>query len=225
MHNKVSTVVQAVARIPEGATVMIGGFLTHGSPKALIEELIRVGTKRLNLICLDAGDCNTAIFYLFENKQVESVKVSYVGRNPHVARQMFDGTLAVELNPQGTLVERIRSGGAGLGGFLTPTGLGTAVAEGKQVINVSGKDYLLETALKADFALVRATTADEAGNLYFHGSTRNYNIAIATAAKHVIAEVENIVPVGALNPDHIHVSEIFVDEIVKGVPLRDEHRR
>jgi acetate CoA/acetoacetate CoA-transferase alpha subunit len=200
--------------IPDGATVMFGGFMNCGGPKIVVDALIEAGKKNLTMICNDTGLPGKGVAKLIENKRVNNLKATHVGLNPETGRQINAGELEYELMPQGTFVERIRAAGTGLGGFLTPSGVGTIVAEGKKVINLSGREYLLELPLEADFAILRGTTADKAGNIYYRRATRNFNVAMATAAKTVIAEVENIVEVGELDPDMVMTPGIFVDYLV-----------
>ncbi|CAK7070914.1 MAG: Acetate CoA-transferase subunit alpha [Desulfovibrio sp.] len=206
---------QAAEMVPNGVSVMFGGFLGCGNPFTLVDALIEKDIQDITLIANDCAFPEVGIGKLVVQKRVKKIIVSHVGTNPAVAAQMNEGTLEVDLVPQGTLAERIRSGGAGLGGFLTPTGVGTPVQEGKQIMTIDGKKYLLEMPLKADVAYVKAWKADEMGNLIFRRSARNFNPLIATAAKLVIAEAEEIVPVGALDPDQIHTPAIFVDYLVR----------
>lgn len=198
--------------IKEGSSLMIGGFLKCGSPKLVIDEIIKNKTGNLTLIANDTSFCDSDKGLLIANRLVSKAIVTHIGMNPETGNQMHEGTLAVELVPQGTLAERIRAGGAGLGGVLTPTGIGTIVEEGKQKITLDGKDYLLETALKADIALIYATKADKYGNLSFEGTTRNFNTVMATAAACVIVEVEEMVDL--LPPNDIIVPGLFIDYIV-----------
>ncbi|MDR2386029.1 MAG: CoA transferase subunit A [Deltaproteobacteria bacterium] len=206
---------QAADLIPDGASVMFGGFMNCGGPKTLVNALIEAGKKDLTLICNDTGLPGVGVAKLIENRMVRSLKATHVGLNPETGRQINASELEFELIPQGTFVERIRAGGAGLGGFLTPSGVGTTVADGKQVLNLSGRDYLLELPLKADFAILRGHLADKAGNIHYRLATRNFNVAMATAAETVIAEVENIVEIGQLDPDMVMTPGIFVDFLVQ----------
>jgi acetate CoA/acetoacetate CoA-transferase alpha subunit len=205
---------EAAAMIPDGATVMFGGFMNCGGHKAIVEALVEAGKKNLTMICNDTGLPGKGVAKLIENKLVSSLKATHVGLNPETGRQINSGELEYELMPQGTFVERIRAAGAGLGGFLTTSGVGTTVAEGKKVISLDGQDYLLELPLKADFAILRGNKADKAGNIYYRLATRNFNVAMATAAKTVIAEVENIVDIGELDPDLVMTPGIFVNYLV-----------
>jgi len=196
-------------------TVMIGGFLGVGTPELLVDALITKGITDLTVIANDTAFADKGIGKLVANRRLQKVIVSHIGTNPETGRQMNAGELQVELVPQGTLAERIRAGGAGLGGILTPTGLGTIVAEGKAIINIDGREYLLEKHLKADVALLKAHTADAAGNLLFHRSARNFNPLMAMSADVVIVQVENIVEAGQIDPDQVITPGIVVDWIVQ----------
>jgi len=213
--SKVTTIAQALENVQDGITVMIGGFLAVGTPEILIDALIAKGTKELTVIANDTAFPDKGIGKLVANRRLKKVIVSHIGTNPETGRQMNAGELQVELVPQGTLAERIRAGGAGLGGILTPTGLGTIVAEGKTVITVDGREFLLEKYLKADVALLKAHTADTAGNLLFHRSARNFNPLMAMSADIVIVQAENIVEAGQLDPDQVMTPGIVVDWIVR----------
>jgi acetate CoA/acetoacetate CoA-transferase alpha subunit len=204
----------AVALIPDGATVMIGGFMGVGTPQRLIEEVIRQGKRDLTVIANDTALPGVGIGKLITAGAVKRVIASHIGLNPETQKKMLGGELEVDLVPQGTLIERIRAGGSGLGGVLTPTGVGTLVENGKQRLEVGGKAYLLETALRADFALVEAFLADYLGNLYYALTARNFNPVIAMAADKVIVEAENIVPVGVIAPDNVITPAPVVDFIV-----------
>ena len=214
--SKVTTSVQALEHVQAGMTVMIGGFLAVGTPELFIDALIAKGIKELTVIANDTAFPDKGIGRLVVNGQLRKAIVSHIGTNPETGRQMNAGELQVELVPQGTLAEQIRAGGAGLGGVLTPTGLGTIVAEGKPVIKVDGRDFLLEKPLKADVALIKAHTADTAGNLVFHRAARNFNPLMAMAADVVIVQAENIVAAGDLDPDQVMTPGILVDWIVQG---------
>ena len=203
-----------VALIPDGASLMIGGFMGGGSPLRLIDELVRQRRSALTVICNDTARPGVGIGKLIDAGLVRKLITSHIGTNPLTQRKMLDGELEVELVPQGTLAERIRSGGFGLGGVLTPTGVGTLVAEGKQVIQVDGLDYLLETALKADFALISAKRADYYGNLEYAMTARNFNPLMAMAGAVTIAEAEDIVPVGAIAPDVVVTPGVIVRYLV-----------
>jgi acetate CoA/acetoacetate CoA-transferase alpha subunit len=205
---------KAVEMIPDGASLMIGGFLGVGSPERVIDELVRQRKRDLTVIANDTATPAVGIGKLVTAKLVRKAIVSHIGTNPETQRQMIAGEIEVELVPQGTLVERIRAGGHGLGGILTPTGVGTAVEEGKRKLVVDGKDYLLETALRAGFALVNAFLADYLGNLYYALTGRNFNPVIAMAADTVIVAADNIVPVGVIAPDHVVTPAPLVDYLV-----------
>ena len=209
--NKRISLQDAVAKIKDGMTIMMGGFLGVGSANDIIDALIEKGVKDLTIISNDTSFPDKAHGKLIANRRVKKVIVSHIGTNPETINQMNAGELIVEFVPQGTLAERVRAAGGGLGGFLTPTGLGTVVAEGKQIINVDGKDYLLEKPIKADVALLGANIADESGNLIYIGTTQNFNPLMAMAADLVIAEAEKIVKVGELSPESVHTPNIFVD--------------
>lgn len=213
---KVITMEQAVAQVHDDAVVMIGGFLACGTPEKLITTIVEKGVKNLTVIANDSSYPDKGIGRLVAAKQVKKLIATHIGTNSETAKQMNAKTMEVVLVPQGTLAEQIRAGGTGLGGILTPTGLGTIVAEGKQTILVKGKEYLLETAITADVALVKAYKADESGNLVFRRSARNFNPLIAMAAETVIVEAENIVPVGQIDPDDVMLPRLFVDYIVQG---------
>ncbi len=212
--NKLISVSAAGKLIPSGASVMIGGFLRCGSPLRVIGELIKNKTGNLTLIANDTSFPEHDRGQLVTHKLVKKAIVTHIGTNPETGRQLNAGELEVELVPMGTLVERIRCGGAGLGGFLTPTGLGTLVAEGKTVVESDGKKYLLEKPLKADFAIIYATKADKFGNAFLDGTTRNFNTVMATAAKTVILETDELSE-KPLNPAEITIPGIFVNYIVQ----------
>ena len=204
----------AVAMIPDGATLMIGGFMGVGTPERLIDELVRQGKRNLTVIANDNAIPGRGIGKLVDAGLVASTIASHIGLNPETQKQMLAGKMKVDLVPQGTLVERIRAGGAGLGGVLTPTGVGTVVEEGKQRIEVNGKSYLLETALRADFSLVGAFLADYMGNLTYALTARNFNPVMAMAADITIATADHIVPVGLIAPDHVVTPAPLVDYLV-----------
>lgn len=213
---KILSADEAVEFIKDGMTLMIGGFMTVGTPEMIIDAMVKKGVKDLTIIADDAGFPDKGIGKLVSNRQVKKLMASHIGLNPEAGRQMNLGELEVELIPQGTIAERIRCGGAGIGGFLTPTGVGTIVEEGKQKININGKDYLLELPLKADVALLGGSIVDKQGNIFYNGSTRNFNPVMATAADLVIVGAENIVEVGEIDPNHVVTPYIFVDYIVGG---------
>jgi len=206
----------AVAMIPGGASMMIGGFMGVGTPEPIIDELVRQQKRDLTVIANDTSFPGVGIGKLIAAKLVRRVVASHIGLNPETQRQMIAGDLEVDLVPQGTLVERIRAGGFGLGGVLTPTGVGTVVEEGKRKIAVDGRDYLLETALRADFALIHAFIADYLGNLSYALTARNFNPLMAMAADTVLVQAENVVPVGVISPDHVVTPAPVVDYLVVG---------
>src|SRR3954470_6284809 len=208
------SVEQSVSVISDGASLMIGGFMGIGTPERVIDELLRQNRRDLTVIANDTAAPGRGIGKLVDAKLVRKAIVSHIGLNPETQRQMMAGELEVELVPQGTLIERIRSGGYGLGGILTQTGIGTPVETGKQRVEVGGKPYLLEVALRADFALVQAFIADYLGNLGYALTARNFNPVIAMAAATVIACADNIVPVGVISPDHVGTPAPVVDYLV-----------
>ncbi|MBP2657080.1 MAG: atoD 4 [Firmicutes bacterium] len=214
--SKVISIDQALDYAKDSSVIMIGGFLGTGTPEILVDALLSRGYKNLTIIGNDTGYPERGIGKLIVNHQVRKAIVSHVGTNPETGRQMHTKELEVELVPQGTLIERIRSGGAGLGGVLTPTGVGTVIAEGKPTITVEGRLFLLEKPLRAEIAFVKADKADTQGNLIFRRSARNFNPIIATAADIVIVEVRNILSVGELDPDEIMLPGLFVDYLVQG---------
>jgi 3-oxoacid CoA-transferase subunit A len=207
---------EAIHDLRDGATVMVGGFGLCGNPENLIAALARKGSRNLTVISNNCGTTDQGLGVLLQAKQLRKMVASYVGENKEFERQFLSGELEVELNPQGTLAERIRAGAAGIGGFYTATGVGTQVAEGKETRVIGGREYLLELPLKADFALVKAWKADPWGNLVFRKTTRNFNAVMCGAAHVTVVEVEEIVPVGGLDPDEIHVPSIYVQRLVLG---------
>ena len=212
--NKHITPEQAISKIKSGMTVMVGGFLANGSPLKILDLLSESSVNDLTIICNDTSFPDKAHGKLIANKQVCKVITSHIGTNPATVEQMNAGTLEVEFVPQGTLAERIRSAGAGLGGVLTPTGLGTLVENGKQKLTIDGKEYLLEKPLRADVALLGASLGDKSGNLIYKGASQNFNPLMATAADLVIAEVGELVETGGFAPEAVHTPGIFVDFIV-----------
>ena len=206
----------ALADLPDGAAVMVGGFGLCGNPEHLIAALARKGARDLTVISNNCGTTEQGLGILLQRKQLRKMVASYVGENKEFERQYLSGELEVELNPQGTLAERIRAGAAGIGGFYTRTGVGTQVAEGKETRVIGGREYLLELPLRADFALVTAWKADPWGNPVFRKTARNFNAVMCGAAAVTVAEVEEIVPVGALDPDAVHVPSIYVQRLVLG---------
>ncbi|PKO96613.1 MAG: branched-chain amino acid dehydrogenase [Bacteroidetes bacterium HGW-Bacteroidetes-6] len=211
--NKLVSLPEVVEKLKDGMTIMVGGFLNSGAPLAILNAIADSGVKNLTLICNDAGFVDKGVGKIIANGQVKKLITSYVGSNPSAIDFMNNSQMEVEFSPQGTLIERIRAAGAGLGGVLTPTGLGTSVENGKQIITVDSKKYLLETPLKADISLVGASISDNEGNLHYKGTTRNFNPMVAMAADIVIAEAEEIVETGQLNPDLVHTPAILIDFI------------
>ncbi len=207
---------EALRDVQDGAVIMSGGFGLCGNPESLIAALHTKGVRDLTIISNNCGTTDLGLGVLLKAKQVKKMVASYVGENKEFERQFLSGELEVELNPQGTLAERIRAGGVGLGGFYTPTGVGTKIAEGKETKVIDGREYVLESPLKADFAIVRAWKADKWGNLVFRKTARNFSPMMCMAAKVTIVEVENLVEVGELDGDEIHVPSIFVQRIVHG---------
>ncbi|WP_077369526.1 acetate CoA-transferase subunit alpha [Anaerosalibacter sp. Marseille-P3206] len=214
--NKVVTIDEAIGHIKDGMTIMIGGFLGCGTPHKLVDALVEKGVKDLTLICNDTGFVDIGSGKLVVNKQIKKLYASHIGTNKETGRQMTEGEMDVTLIPQGTLAERIRAAGAGLGGVLTPTGVGTVIEEGKQKIEIDGKTYLLELPLKADVALILGHKVDKKGNVVYRGATRNFNTLMATAADLVIVEAENIVEVGEIDQNDVVTPGLFVDYIVGG---------
>jgi 3-oxoacid CoA-transferase subunit A len=208
---------EAVALVPDGATILMGGFGLCGIPENLIQALRHRGTRDLTVISNNAGVDDFGIGMLLKARQVRKMISTYVGENKEFERQFLTGELEVELVPQGTFSERIRAGGAGIGGFFTPTAYGTIVAEGKETRVIDGKPYVLEAPLRADFAFVRAWKGDRLGNLVYHRTARNFNPVMATAARTTIAEVEHLVEPGDIDPDHVVTPGIFVKHVLRGV--------
>ena len=213
---KIISAAEAAAKVKDGMTVMVGGFLGCGTPQTLVDQVLADGTKDLTLVCNDTAFPDAGVGKLVVSRQLKKVIVSHIGTNPETGRQMNASELDVDLVPQGTLAERIRSAGFGLGGILTPTGVGTPVEAGKQKLTIDGKDYLLELPIKADVALVKAYKADKAGNLVFRKAARNFNPLMATAAQVVIVEAQNIVETGEIDPDEVMTPGIFVNYLVQG---------
>lgn len=213
---KLKSVKEAVSIVEDGMTIMIGGFLGVGSPELLVEGLIQKNVKNLTLITNDTAFADTSYGRLIKNKMIKTVYTSHIGTNKETGRQMNNDTLEVHLVPQGTLIEQIRAAGSGLGGVITPTGVGTKVEEKKQTIELEGKKYIIEKPLKADVAFVKAFKTDHSGNLIYDKSARNFNPIIAMAADQVIVEADEIVEDGDLNPNYVVTPHIFVDYIVRG---------
>ncbi|MBQ6369802.1 MAG: CoA transferase subunit A [Parasporobacterium sp.] len=228
MRDKFITAKEAAAMIPDGASVMVGGFMANGTPESIMDALVERNAKDLTVMCNDGGfgpsfdeegkeiAAPRGNGKLIKNKSVKKLIATHIGLNKQVAEQMNAGTLEVTLVPQGSMVEMIRAGGAGLGGVLTPTGIGTDIAEGKEIYNIDGKDFMLEKPLKADFAVLRGNIVDKKGNVFYKGTTKNFQVAMATAADTVIVEAEKVVEVGELDPDYVMTPYIFVDYIVVG---------
>jgi acetate CoA/acetoacetate CoA-transferase alpha subunit len=211
---KTIPVEQAAAKIPDGASVMIGGFMAVGTPQRMVDALVARRTGNLTVIANDTAMPGVGVGRLVRAGLVRRAVVSHIGLNPETQEQMIAGKIEVDLVPQGTLIERIRAGGYGLGGILTPTGVGTMVEDGKQTLVLDGRTFLVEAALRADFALVGAFLADYLGNLTYALTARNFNPIIATAADVVIVEAENIVPTGVISPDHVMTPAPLVDFVV-----------
>lgn len=216
INKKVRDADEAIGDIPDGATLMLGGFGLCGIPENAISALLRKGIKGLTCISNNAGVDDFGLGLLLQKRQVQKMISSYVGENAEFERQLLAGELEVELIPQGTLAERIRAGGAGIPAFFTPAGYGTEVAHGKEVREFEGKQYLMERWLKADFALVKAWKGDTAGNLIYRGTARNFNPMMAAAGKVTIAEVEELVPYGQLDPNLVHTPGVYVQRIFEG---------
>lgn len=214
--SKITTRQAALAKLSDGQTMMIGGFLAVGTPESLIDGIVELQLKDLTVIGNDTGFIDKGIGKLVVNRQTKKVIVSHIGTNPETGRQMNVGELQVDLVPQGTLAERIRCGGSGLGGVLTPTGVGTIVEEGKEKKTIDGKTYLLELPLRANIALLKAAKADTMGNLVYRRASRNFNPLMAMAADLVIVEAEEIVEVGCLDPDEIMTPGVMVDLVIQG---------
>lgn len=213
--NKVTSLEQAVSLVQDGMTLMVGGFMAVGTPELIIDALVEKGVKNLTVICNDAGYPDRGVGKLIHTGQVKKLIASHIGLNPEAGKMMNAGTMEVELVPQGTLAERVRCGGYGIGGFLTPTGVDTVVEEGKQKLEVGGQTYLLELPLKADISLLQAHQADTAGNLVYRRSMRNFNPPMAMAGKTVIAQVREVVEAGQIDPDAVMTPGVVVDHLVK----------
>ena len=213
--SKFISIEEAVSKVKDGMTIMVGGFLANGTPNKIVDALAKSGVKNLTLICNDTAYPDKGVGQLIANKQVKKLFVSHIGTNPHTSEQMNSGELEIEFCPQGSLAERVRAGGCGLGGILTQTGMGTIEAEGKQIVNVDGKDYLLEKPLRADIALVGASLGDKAGNLVYRGTSQNFNPLMASAADLVIAEINELVEVGEIAAENVKTPSIMVDFIIE----------
>jgi 3-oxoacid CoA-transferase subunit A len=216
MNKVVSNADEAIRDLQDGAVIMSGGFGLCGNPENLIKAIHRKGVKNLTIISNNCGTTDKGLGILLQSRQVKKMIASYVGENKEFERQFLQGELEVELNPQGTLAERIRTAGAGLGGFFTPTGAGTQIAQGKESRTIDGKEMIFEKPLRADFAIVRAWKGDKWGNLLFRKTARNFSPMMCTAARITIAEVENLVELGEIDPDQVHVPSVYVKRIFKG---------
>ena len=208
----------AVADIPDGASLAVGGFGLSGNPMVLIEALLAQGTNGLSIVSNNCGVDDWGLGVLLNAGRIRKMTSSYVGENKEFERQFLTGELELELTPQGTLAEKLRAGGSGIAAFYTQTGVGTQVAEGKEVKTLDGEDYILERGIRADLSIIKGWKADEAGNLVFRKTARNFNQPMATAAKICVAEVEEIVPTGSLDPDAIHLPGIYVKRMIVGAP-------
>ncbi|OWR76923.1 CoA transferase subunit A [Porphyromonas gingivalis] len=213
--NKAISAEKLSALFKDGMTIMVGGFLANGTPERIIDELVKSGVKDLTLIANDTSYPDRGCGRLIANHQVKKLIASHIGTNPMTGDQMNTGELVIEFSPQGTLAERVRAGGAGLGGVLTPTGLGTVIEEGKQKIEIDGEVFLLEKPIRADFAFIKGSVGDEFGNLIYKGTTQNFQPLMAMAADCVVAEIEEIYPIGQIPMEQIHTSGIFVDYILR----------
>lgn len=213
---KIVSIEEAISHIKDGMTIMVGGFLGSGSPHKIIDALVKKEVKDLTLICNDTAFPDLGVGKMVVGKQFKKIIVSHIGTNQETGRQMNAGETEVVLVPQGTLVEQIRAAGAGLGGFLTPTGVGTLVEEGKHKMEIDGKTYLLELPIKADIAIIFGNKVDKKGNVYYEGAARNFNIVMSMAADTVIIEGETIVDVGQIAPQEVVIPSIFIDYIVRG---------
>jgi 3-oxoacid CoA-transferase subunit A len=216
MNKVLATADEAVAVIPDGATIMVGGFGICGVPEHLLAALHRRGTRDLTIVSNNAGTDNYGIGPLLKSRLIRKMIATYVGENKEFERQFLQKEIEVELVPQGTFSERMRAAGAGIGGFFTPTGAGTLIAEGKESRVINGRTYILEAPLHADFAFVKAWQGDAMGNLVYRKTARNFNPVMATAARHTIAEVEQLVEAGELAPDGVHTPGIYVKRIMQG---------
>jgi 3-oxoacid CoA-transferase subunit A len=216
MDKRIASADVAIEKLADGATILMGGFGLCGIPENLIAAVRRKGTRNLNIVSNNAGVDDFGIGVLLENRQVKKMVSTYVGENRLFEQLVLNGELEVELNPQGTLAERLRAGGAGIPAFYTPTGVGTMVAEGKETRDFDGRQYVLERAIRGNFAFIKAWKGDRWGNLIYRKTSRNFNPMMATAADYVVAEVEELRELGELPPDQIHTPGIFVDVIFKG---------
>jgi 3-oxoacid CoA-transferase subunit A len=225
MDKRVANADVAIERLRDGASIMMGGFGLCGVPNNLIEAVRRKGVKNLTVMSNNAGTTDSGIVLLLQTHQVKKMIATYVGENKVFEQQVLNKEVEVELNPQGTFAERIRAGGAGIAAFYTPTGYGTMIAEGKEIREFNGKPHVLEHALRADFAFIKAWKGDRWGNLVYRKTARNFNPMMASAADYVIAEVEELVELGELDPDKVHTPGIFVDAIFRGTGEKKIERR
>lgn len=216
MKNKIISAKEAAAMIKSGDTVMVGGFLGNGSPERITDEMLKTDVKDLTIIANDTSFPGLCISRLIENHRVKKVIASHIGTNPETGRQMSSGEMEVQLTPQGTLIEQIRAAGFGLGGILTPTGIGTDVEKGKEKLTLEGKEYLLEMPLRGNVAILQGAIVDKMGNVFFKGSSRNFCPYICMAADLVVVEAEKIVEPGEIPPESVHVQCVLVDYIVQG---------
>ena len=216
MNKVVKSADEAIRDMQDGAVIMSGGFGLSGNPENLIAAIHRKGVRNLTIISNNCGTTDKGLGVLLQTRQVRKMIASYVGENKEFERQFLAGELEVELNPQGTLAERIRAGGAGLGGFFTPTGAGTQISQGKESRVIDGREMIFEKPLKADYAIVRAWKGDKWGNLVFRKTARNFSPMMCTAARVTIVEAENLVEVGEIEPDQVHVPSVYVKRIFKG---------
>ncbi len=216
MDKRIASADAAIEKLADGATILVGGFGLCGIPENLIAAVRRKGTKDLTIVSNNAGIDDFGIGVLLQNRQVRKMVSTYVGENKLFEQLVLSGELQVELNPQGTLAERLRAGGAGIPAFYTPTGVGTMVAEGKETREFEGRQYVLERAIRGNFAFIKAWKGDRWGNLVFRKTARNFNPMMATAADHVIAEVEALADLGQIPPDQVHTPGIFVNAILQG---------
>ena len=216
MKNKIITFNDVIKLLRDDMSIMVGGFATVGTPGLLLDAIIESKIKNITIICNDSGLPGHGVSRIIATRQVKKLIASHIGRNPQTGELMNTGEMEVELVPQGTLAERIRAGGAGLGGVLTPTGLGTDVAMGKQIVSANGKEYLLELPLRADMAFIRGSIVDKFGNVFYRGSTRNFNPAMAMAADTVVVAAQQVVETGEIEPENIVTPGILVDYILEG---------
>ena len=216
MKNKLVKLENLNEIVKDSMTVMVSGFMGCGSPHKIIDKLVELGVKDLTLVCNDTGFVDYGVGKMVVNKQFKKIQTSHIGLNPEAIRQLNDKETEFELIPQGTLAERIRSAGAGLGAVVTPTGIGTLVAEGKETIVIDDKEYLIEKPIKADIAIIGASKVDEKGNTYYSGSGRNFGPIMATAADVVIVEADEVAKVGEIDQEHVMTPHIFVDYIIDG---------